>query len=128
MAQAPAVRGWDFEVDRGPDWLFVRPRISGNTESDPSLFAEQVWSLMEQHFATRVVLEMGEIGWLNSPLIGQLVGLQKRISTQDGVLRLCELSPGNEEALHTCRLKNHLRTFHDREEAVLGPAWSRMPR
>ncbi len=125
MAQASLVRSdWEFEVERGPDWLFVRPRrMSG--ELGAEIFADQVWSLLEQHFTHRLVLEFGEIDFLNSALVGQLVWLYKRIHTHDGILRICELTDMQHEVLRVSRLGGYFPRYRNREDAVMGHAWPR---
>lgn len=121
MAQASVVGGgWDFEVERGPDWLFVRPRRVDAAGGENIPFAEQVWSLLEQQFTHRLVLEMGDVAFLDSELIGQLVWLYKRIHTHDGLMRVCELSDHNEETLSSCRLDGRLPSYPTREDAVMG--------
>lgn len=120
MAQAIVGSGWDFEVERGPDWLFVRPRRAGGVMQDASTFAEQIWSMLEQQFTHRLVLEMGAIDYLDSQLIGQLIWLYKRIHTHDGMMRVCELSDGNEEVLHVSRLGGWFPSYRSREDAVMG--------
>lgn len=128
MAQASLVSsGWEFEVDRGPDWLFVRPRRVSN-EFGSANFAEQVWSLLEQHFTHRLVLELSELDYLNSELIGQLVWLYKRVHTHDGLLRICQLSDAQDEVLHISRLGGYFPRFRSREDAVMGNALPRQPR
>jgi anti-anti-sigma regulatory factor len=133
MAQATIVgSGWDFEVDRGPDWLFVRPRrlseVDGNLPGSAANFAEQVWTLLEQQFTHRLVLEFSEIDRLNSELIGQLVWLHKRIHTHDGLMRVCGLTEAHEDVLHACRLGGHFPRYETREDAVMGHAHPRQPR
>jgi anti-anti-sigma factor len=129
MAQASVTASnWDFEVERGPDWLFVRPRRLRASSDESPPFAEQVWALLEQHFTHRLVLELGEIKYLDSYLVGQLVWLYKRIHTHDGIMRLCELSAANEEVLHACRLDGHFPQYRTREEAVMCQSQPRQPR
>jgi anti-anti-sigma regulatory factor len=97
-------------------------------EADASTFAEQIWSLAEQHFTHRLVLELGEINHLNSELVGQLVWLHKRTHTHDGLLRICQLSDENDEVLHLSRLGGHFPRYGSREDAVMGYAIPRLPR
>ena len=106
-------------VDRGPDWLFVRLR-----PNDQQLdgIADRLWQLMNQQFVHRLVLEMNEVEFLPSLLMGQLVMLHKRILQQDGALRLCGLTEQCAEALHLCRLDQALPHFDCREDAVNGVA------
>ena len=66
------------------------------------------------------MLELDEVELLHSYLVGQLVLLHKRISTHGGVMRVCGLSPGNQQVLHLCRLEGRFPHYEDREHAVLG--------
>ncbi len=107
----------ELEVERGPDWLFVRLR---DEAMDFDRVAEQLWDLLEKHFIYRLVLEMDELKIFPSQLMGQLVMLQKRVLQHGGALRLCSLSPECQSALHFCRLDHALPNFPTREDAVYG--------
>ena len=109
-------------VDRGPDWLFVR--LHPDLE-DLDVVADQLWALMGQHFVYRLVLEMDEVEFLPSRLMGQLVMVQKRVLQQGGALRLCGLSYECRQALHFCRLDRALPCFASREDAVRGRSMNR---
>ncbi|MEM8943556.1 MAG: STAS domain-containing protein [Planctomycetota bacterium] len=104
-------------VDRGPDWLFVRLRPEYQQLDG---IADRIWQLMNQQFVHRLVLEMDEVEFLPSQLMGQLVMLHKRVLQQDGALRLCGLTEQCAEALHLCRLDQALPHFDCREDAVNG--------
>lgn len=104
-------------VDRGPDWLFVRFRPDSEHLDG---VADRLWQLMNQQFIHRMVLEMHEVEFLPSVLMGQLVMLHKRVLQNDGALRLCGLNPQCAEALHLCRLDQALPHFDCREDAVHG--------
>jgi anti-anti-sigma factor len=108
---------WGVDVDRGPDWLFVR--LKPGTE-DPSDMADKLWKLADRHFVYRMVLEMDQVDVLPSRLMGQLVTLQKRVLQRQGALRLCGLTDRCAEALHFCRLDQALPNYGTREAAVLG--------
>lgn len=119
------VQGWALDVERGPDWLFVKMR-GGNDSSLPqgderhAGLAEEVLSSLKNHFVHRLVLDLSELPMLKSYLIGQLVLLQKRISADNGVLRLCGLSDANEKVLTLTRLHERLPNFASRADAVRG--------
>jgi anti-anti-sigma factor len=120
LASSPQVSrtcDWQLEVERGPDWLFVRilPGVS-----PPDQIAERVWELADRHFIYRLVLEMDEVHFLPSQLMGQLVMLQKRATQHGGGLRLCGLKTECAEALHLCRLDQALPHFESRKSAVVG--------
>src|SRR5437763_786033 len=120
--QLSLARGWDLDVQRGPDWLYVRPRRQSTETTDLPFSAEKIWSLLGQTFSRRLVLELDEVEVLDSYLIAQLVCLQKRIHTGGGIMRICGLNGHNEEVLHLCRLDTALPMFRNREEAVMGNA------
>ena len=78
--------GLRLDVERGPDWIFVRvnPPVGSWDEVPP--LAEAVWAVLEQSFTYRVVLELDQLPLLRSCLIGQLVMLAKRVHSHDGLL------------------------------------------
>jgi anti-anti-sigma factor len=118
-AMIQTAAGWGFDVDRGPDWIFVRVHPRDGFDDAPEL-AENVWTLLEQHFVYRVVLELDEITLLRSAIIGQLILLSKRVHSHGGLLRLCGVSDNNREVLHTSRLQGALPLFDNRGDAVMG--------
>jgi anti-anti-sigma factor len=111
---------WRYDVDRGPDWVFVRlhPDDEGSFSSES--LAERLWSVLEQSFTYRLVLELDEVPILQSYLIAQLVMIGKRIHSHGGLLRLCGLSPANQEVIRLCRLDSCLPHFGNRGDAVMG--------
>jgi len=112
--------GWELEVERGPDWLFVRIRNPDPDNSEVPDLADRIWNLLLQHFTNRVVLELDDIGQLRSELIGELVRLHRRICQQRGLMRLCGLSPENRRILETCGLADRLPIYDCRRDALLG--------
>lgn len=113
-------QGWNAQVDRGPDWLFVKLSASPDNHGDYSNLAEHLWSVLEQHFIYRLVLELDALPVLSSSLIGQLVLLHKRLHTHNGMLRLCGLTELQRQSLEACRLQSRFPHYTNREEAVWG--------
>lgn len=111
--------GWVLHVERGPDWLFVRPMASPDNEYDGDSLAESVWSVVKQHFTYRVVIECDLLDGLNSGFVAQFVGLRRRLEKLGGTLRLCALSDGNQEVLRSCQLDDLFPQFASRSQAVL---------
>ena len=128
MVQVSLAHGWDLGVERGPDWLFVQPRCSGEVAGGERELAEQVWLLLEQNRTYRLVLELDAIDCLLPELIDQLASLQKRIHAHDGTLRICGLSEENARLLHDSERSSLLPQFCNRESAVMGRARPRQPR
>lgn len=112
--------GWELDVERGPDWLFVRPHFLRSHAADSPPLAEMIWSLLEQNFTTRLVLEMDQVPFLHSYLIGQLVWLHKRIVSHGGLMRISGLSAPNQDVLRICQLDSRFPQYSSREDAVMG--------
>ena len=120
--------GCELDVERGPDWLLVRVRNLDPTDSDTPPLAEHLWSLLQQHFTYRLVLELDGEQVLDSYLIGQLIQLYRRIEEHDGVMRLCGLSSYNRRVLHTCHLDERFLPYEDRKQAVMACPHPARPR
>jgi anti-anti-sigma factor len=112
--------GWSTDVTRGPDWLFVRLRVSSPDWLDASGLAQSVWAILEQQFARRLVLELDELPHLSSSLLGELVRLSKRVRAKGGLIRLCGLSEENLGMLQLMRLDVCFPHFSSRADAVKG--------
>ena len=127
------VAGYEFDVDRGPDWLWIRIRsVETGCSSLASLpaasLAEQLTELVEKNFIYRVVLELHRVPELSSQLIGELVELDRHIQKHGGVLRICGLSPEGRAMLEMCGLDDLCLAYETREEAILGSCAPRLPR
>ncbi len=119
MTTATVTR-WALQIDRGPDWLFVRPQPPAGQQHLEVDLADSVYQVLEEHLTHRLVLDLEEIGLLRSWMIGQLMLLHKRIGSRGGVLRICNLSPENEETIHICQLQSQLPNYPSRLAAVTG--------
>ena len=109
-----------MEVERGPNWLFVKLRPHGDPLDKVPQIADKLWSIASRHFVYRLVLELDELETMPSDLMGQLVLLQERLAQCDGALRICGLSPECEETLHDCQMETALPNHPTRTEAVMG--------
>jgi anti-anti-sigma factor len=114
------VDGLELNVDRGPNWLFVKLRSGQTRRAEVPHIAEKLWSISSRHFIYRLVLELEDLEELPSGMMGQLVMLQERLAQCGGALRICGLSPECEEMLHSCRLDSALPNHPSREAAVMG--------
>ncbi|MBS0209309.1 MAG: STAS domain-containing protein [Planctomycetes bacterium] len=108
------------DVDRGPDWLFIRPHLLFDQGQEALPVAETLWGIIDEHMIHRVVLELDQIGLLHSYLCGQLILVSKRLHAHGGVLRLCNLTSANEEVLRISRLDGALPCYPNRNDAVMG--------
>ena len=113
------VDGWEMELDRGPDWLFVRLVPPANLAVAPNL-AQRLWEVMENQFTYRMLLELDGVQILNSHLLGELLQLSKRVESRGGMLRICGLNGGNHDTLRVSRLNTLFACYRDRGAAVMG--------
>jgi anti-anti-sigma factor len=114
------VDGLELNVDRGPNWLFVKLRPGQSPRVEEPQIADKLWSISSRHFIYRLVLELEDLEEMPSGMMGQLVMLQERLAQCGGALRICGLSPECEESLHNCRLDTALPNHASREAAVMG--------
>ena len=114
MVTAQVATGWRMDVDRGPDWMFVRLHPAEELGPGDLSLAEKIWSILQQSFVYRLVLELDELEMLQSSVIAQLVLLAKRIHSHNGMLRLCGLSNANQQVIHICRLDGCLPNYGSR--------------
>lgn len=116
MQTAP---GWMADVERGPDWLFVR--LAGEAQQSPEgELADGLWDVLRRHFAHRMVVQLDDIPQVSSRVLGQLANLSQRIEQHGGMLRLCGLSNAAREALRTAKLDRVLPCYENRTAAVMG--------
>ena len=111
--------GWVRDLERGPDWLFVKLNSAPQGPGAAPPLADSVWALLQQHFVYRVVLECEQIECLSSEVAAQLTALRDRLEARGGVMRLCGLSPANQQAIERGGLECHFPHYADREEAVM---------
>lgn len=81
-----------LEVDRGPNWLFVRV-TPGSAKSTLGGLANDLRSVVSTHFTYRVVLEMEEFDRLSDEVVEQLDDLRHWLEEHHGALRVCGLRP-----------------------------------
>jgi anti-anti-sigma factor len=112
-----------MRIERGPDWLIVQLSADDGPYDN---MADRLWALLNQHFVYRLVLEMEDIDFFPSQLMGQLVMLHKRVLKRGGALRLCGLSSECQQALHICRLDQALPNFACRADAIYGRELARV--
>ena len=112
----------ELDVDRGPNWLFVKLHPSDESPVDAPHMADELWSISSRHFIYRLVLELDEFQSLPEGMMGQIVMLNERLNQHGGSLKLCGLSDECQDTLHQCHLDKALPNHASRETALLGEA------
>ena len=112
--------GWTVEIERGPDWLFISLQGCEPFDATGVDFAARVWHLVEREFVNRIVLEMDKVPVLPSELIGEIINLHARVTSQGGLMRIAGLSDENFAVLQACQLADRFPHYQNRQEAVQG--------
>lgn len=112
--------GWKTELDRGPDWLFVKLYGPDSSEADATGLAETLGMLLRQEFKRRMVLELDGLLDMPQDLVSEVILLHDAIESQGGVLRLCGVSTEHQQSIEENDSDCRFIPFRDREEAVLG--------
>ncbi len=124
LAIAP---GWKFDVEQGPDCLLVRLGTPEPDAADAPPLADELWSLMQRHLVSRLVLDLEGIGYLDRQLLAELLRLQRRIREHGGMVRLTGLSRDNQTLVLSHNLNGRLPIYEDFEGAIMGE-FPRKPR
>lgn len=112
--------GWHFDVDAGPEWLFLRLRRQGHEMTSEPPVATRGWTIAEEHDRNRLVFEMAAETHLNSYLVGQLILLHKRAQLAGGVFRICGFTERDYRTLEMIRVAERFPNYASREDAVVG--------
>jgi hypothetical protein len=112
--------GYELDVDRGPNWLFVKVQPTAKPTKQASQIADEIWSISSRHFIYRLVLELDQFDTVPEDLIDQILTLQERLAERGGSLKLCGVSPECEGQIHERHLEESLRIHESRVHAVLG--------
>ncbi len=117
-----------LDIERGPNWLFVRVQKCRPGDPEVLSLAQRVSSALDQHFIYRVVLELEEAVLPCDRLIEELRVLDQWIQDHHGVLRLCGLPSQYTTRFQRSHITTRFPLYHDREEAVWGGPRPGQPR
>jgi hypothetical protein len=98
--------------------LVVEVRCSEEGTSGNLGLADRIWSLLQQHFTNRLVLDLSGIEVLDGYLPDELLRLEKLISDANGVIRICGLSEDNQEISWQRLGGNRLPVYRTPADAV----------
>lgn len=109
---------WRADLYERDGWQVVEllPVDQGNPDSYQ--LAEAVWDVIADWQSPCVIIDMHQVTFLGSSMMGALVRVHKRVAMADGELRLCRLLPHPNEALHACRLHLIFAIYADVESAT----------
>ncbi len=112
------VENWWATFGTYEGWFVVRLHPPGEIFSDTPGLAEALWEEIARSPSRLVAIEMNDIAFLPSSLMGVAVRLHKRLSMEGGELRIVGLRPACRDAWHVCRLNMVMPVFDDLAGAV----------
>lgn len=112
--------GWKTELNRGPNWLFIKLFGPDGDRADATGMAETLAMLMRQEAVHRVVLELEDLVTMPAEFIGELVELYRTLGPQGGVLRLAGVSNQHQDLLRSGHVDHLFPQYRNREHAVMG--------
>jgi len=110
--------GWALAVKRGPNILIVEVKCSEEETPDDLELADRIWSLLQQHFTNRLVLDLREIQVLDGHLPQELRRLNELIRQANGVIRICGLSKSNQDIYRQTLPEKQLPVYRTPADAV----------
>jgi hypothetical protein len=114
----PARQTPPIEVERGPDWLFVR--VAGGAVAGQGEITSSVWETIREHGASRVVLELDRVDAVDEALGGAIGELGTRVRDAGGLIRICGLSEPKLSQLRRSAAAASVPHFDTRADAVGG--------
>lgn len=109
--------GWRATAEGAGDWLVARLHPGGALSTGHTLI-ERLWDAVQSREASQVAIDMAEVEFLPSLLMGEFVRLHKRLASHGGRLRLCSLQQHPREALGMVGLDRVLPVFASVAEAT----------
>lgn len=89
MTTTLAGAGCELQVDRSPEWWFLRIAVNQDRSRSGESFVDDLWQEAAGNNVIRFVVEVSEDVMLSSLLVGQMVQSHKRAHLAGGVLRVC---------------------------------------
>lgn len=114
----PLAHDWSATISRDGQWWIARLHPGPRPFGDVIGLSLPLWEALDERWATLVVVEMDEVEFLSSSLMGELVRLYKRIAKREGALRLCNLCDNCQSALRICGLDEVLMSAPNRDLAM----------
>lgn len=107
-----------LEVERGPDWLFVR--VARGAAAGPGDLMTSVWETIREHGTVRVVLELDHVETIDEAFGGVIGELGARVRDAGGLIRICGLTQPKLSRLRRVAAAASVPHFDCRSDAVGG--------
>lgn len=89
-------------------------------ETNIQIVGNQLFSLVDDDGRKKIILDFNNVEYLSSAALGKLITLDKKVKTNGGALRLCNVRPEIYEVFAITRLNKLFRMYDDQEKALEG--------
>jgi len=79
---------------------------------------QELYNLVEKQGCTRLLLDLRNVKYMASSMLGKLIGLKRKVDQAGGKLRLCNVGPLLKDALSVSQLDRVLEILESREAAL----------
>lgn len=93
--------------------------FKGNMMGDPDTkeIRDKIYSLLEEGF-TKIVLDMGQVKWVNSAGLGALIAAMTSVKNKNGEMKLARVTDKVESLFAITQLIKVFKTYESVERAV----------
>lgn len=89
-------------------------------ENNIQVIGNQLFSLVEDDGAKRIILDFSNVEYLSSAALGKLITMEKKVKQAGGKLRLCSIRPDIYEVFAITKLNKVFEIKDDVDEALEG--------
>jgi anti-sigma B factor antagonist len=89
-----------------------------NDEENIQQLGQELFSLVEQSNWLKIVLDLTNVDYLTSSVLGKLITLHRKLHRSQGKLVLFGLSPGVDSILRTAKLLTYFSVASSRDTAI----------
>jgi anti-sigma B factor antagonist len=89
-----------------------------NDEENIEELGHDLFALTEQYGFRKVILDMREVEYITSSVVGKMITMHRKLHRSEGQLVLCQLTSGVNEVLSASRLLNYFTHRETLEQAL----------
>ena len=110
----------EFRVEERGGTLIMSPRVSRIDVGNAQDFKGLVGKMLKEKGAKSLLLDLGEVEFMDSTALGAIVAIFKGIKSEGGELRICGLSELVKELFEITKLNSIIPLYESRESALQG--------
>jgi anti-sigma B factor antagonist len=119
MVELPDLDPIYITVRTEGDVKVVAFKLHRITEEDNiEQLGHELFSLVDQQGCRKLVVDLQDVEYITSSVIGKLISLHRKLHRAGGALVLCNLSAKLDEVLRTSRLIDYFQSAGSVEEAL----------